>query len=79
MSDQNNFTVTSAMEKRKRGKELDTESVGYFGSGVREEFSERDLFQLRPNNENRPACRVVGGSTSGQGSYCCDSPEHPAR
>lgn len=52
--------------------------MGYFGSGVRKDFSEKDMFKSRPNSEKRPACRILGESMSGNGSYCCDSPENLA-
>lgn len=48
------------MKKRKHGEESETGGASYFGSGVREDFFEEDIFKLRPRDEKKPACRVPG-------------------
>lgn len=49
--------------------------MGYFGSGVGKDFSEKDMYKSRSNSKKRPACRILGESMSDRGSYCCDNPE----
>lgn len=52
--------MARAMKKRKHDEELETGGASYFGSGVREDFFDEDIFKLRPSDEKRPACRVLG-------------------
>lgn len=51
-------------EENKHGKDLENGGVGYFGSRVREDFCEKDIFKLNLNNKKKSACRVLGEGIS---------------
>lgn len=55
------------MKKRKHGEELETGGASYFGSGVREDFFEEDVFKFRPVMR-KASLQSSWKSISGRGS-----------